>query len=817
MRTHARRNRGRHALLAWAGLAGLLLTTLACAQPEAGQYEQPPAPPPDGVWQFDFGAPESAAEAGYYRVLPDTAYSAEQGFGYTEGRAYKAAFDQNRRITRDNLLLDDVTRDGIYGGTPFRIDLPDGKYRVVALTGQYSRPGANRPDSHYRQYSITAGEAVLYEQEDTAEAFFDPQGRYFHNYYRDWHPDVNLYEENISRWIPFGEGQVEVAGGSLEITASRYAPINGLWVFPAGSEAGQAALEAFRAKQQATFNDQYPYLAAEPEHPMPELPEAVKQAGAAIYVREDARELRPGTRPVPRDFGRPLRLFASQGEREAGVIAVTPLADVPGPVDLTASDLQGANGARMPASAFDIRYVRYGEYPVTGGYVVRPHFLVPWRPERMEKGITRGFWVDLHTPEDAQPGFYEGTLTLTGPGVNATLPVEVRVLPLKLPRCRLYAGVYAGDLRGTTFRHYRGRENEPDDLIRKVLRTRMQFYADQGFTGLYDSLGWYPFEYNDGQIQTTETWEHWLEVFRTAASIPNFRERIFCYYVGGPQMFPKCPHFLSRRAIPKMAIEDIVFSDEAVEEMTAMTKFLYQQLRAEGLPELTFYVQDELGNDGARGARYGRELLRALNKCRKAVPGGFRTCISTLRVSIAQEYLDQADIVMPNQAYPVTPETIQELRDHGCTLGLYNMGATRFSYGFYPWRVDAYNRAQWSFSYDGDSRDPFEALPSGARVSCDCHYTPDWEVLPSIGMLAQREGVDDYRHIQLLEERVKAAQAAGKGESPQAKQAGAVLAELRDAVKVTYLDPSNNWDNSTMNYYRWRVAQAAMNLADVLE
>jgi hypothetical protein len=71
--------------------------------------------------------------------------------------------------------------------------------------------------------------------------------------------------------------------------------------------------------------------------------------------------------------------------------------------------------------------------------------------------------------------------------------------------------------------------------------------------------------------------------------------------------------------------------------------------------------------------------------------------------SVAREYVAEADIVIPNSAYPVTPETIKEIRDAGRTLGLYNMGATRFSYGFYAWPVDAYLRAQWSFSYDGDS------------------------------------------------------------------------------------------------------------------
>jgi hypothetical protein len=287
---------------------------------------------------------------------------------------------------------------------------------------------------------------------------------------------------------------------------------------------------------------------------------------------------------------------------------------------------------------------------------------------------------------------------------------------------------------------------------------------------------------------------------------------IFPYYLGGPQMFPKIPAFLTRSAATQLPIDEIAISDEAIDGMAQMLTFFYEQIRAEGLPDVVFYVQDELGNDGAKGARYGRELLRAMNECRERVPGGFRTAISTLRVSIAREFLAEADIVMPNSAYPVTGETIDELREQGCTLGLYNMGATRFSYGFYPWRVGAINRAQWSFSYDGDSRDPFVALPAGSRVSCDCHYTPEWEVLPSIGMLNQREGVDDYRYVQLLEALVEEADEQGLGETEAARFARGTLDELEAAISRDYLDPQNNWDRSTMDYWRWRVARAAIEL-----
>ena len=771
-----------------------------------------PVPPADGVWRFDFGSPDTPVGEGFYAIAPDTAWDADRGFGYTEGRARATAFDQNRRVIRDVLVLDDVTRDGIYGGTPFRVDLPDGAYRLVALTGQYSRPGANRPDAHFREYSITAGDQVVFEQEDSPESFYAPDGRYFANYYRDWHPGVNLYKANIDRWIPWAEATVQVAGGSLEVTASQYAPINALLIFPEGSAAGEAAVASLSDEQQAFFNAQYSWRQQQPERETPEPPAAMSDAGVAIWVRQGADDLRPATRPIPQDYGRPMRLFACPGEREAGVVAVLPLRDLAGPVDLVASDLAGDAGT-IPAEALDIRYVRYGEYPVTDGYEVRPHYLVPWRADRMEEGLTRGFRVDLFAPEDAQPGTYEGTLTLSAADSEVALPLQVRVLPLELPMSRLYAGVYAGDLPSTTFRHYRMYGGAPEELVHEVLSSRMHFLADQGFTGFFDSLGWYPLEIGaDGQIVTTDTWDYYMDVFRLADSIPEFSETISPYYLGGPQVFPKVPGFLGREAAFKLPIDEIVFTEEAIDGMTRVLNFIYEQLRSEDLPELVFYVQDELGNHGAKGARYGRELLKALNVCREHVPGGFRTCISTLRSSIAREYLDEADIVMPNSAFPVTGATIDELRDHGCTLGLYNMGATRFSYGFYPWRVNAINRAQWSFSYDGDSRDPFEALPSGARVSCDCHYTPDWEVLPSIGMLQQREGVDDYRYVQLLEEMLARSEGTAAAGGEAARNAREVLDELSAAVSRDYLDPANNWDRSTMDYWRWRVARAAIDL-----
>jgi len=72
--------------------------------------------------------------------------------------------------------------------------------------------------------------------------------------------------------------------------------------------------------------------------------------------------------------------------------------------------------------------------------------------------------------------------------------------------------------------------------------------------------------------------------------------------------------------------------------------------------------------------------------------------------------------------------------------------------------------------------------------------------------------VDDFRYLQLLEEKLAAARKAGKEDSDVAKKAAAVMKELKAAVSEDYLDKANNWDKSTLDYWRWRVAEAAIGL-----
>ena len=83
------------------------------------------APPAPTSFKFDFGS--GAAAAGYTKITPDLAYSAERGFGFEPGPA-PTAVDRGG----DPLRGDFLTSDKPFS---FSVKVPEGNYRVTVTLG----------------------------------------------------------------------------------------------------------------------------------------------------------------------------------------------------------------------------------------------------------------------------------------------------------------------------------------------------------------------------------------------------------------------------------------------------------------------------------------------------------------------------------------------------------------------------------------------------------------------------------------------------------------------------------------------------------
>lgn len=105
-------------------------------------------------------------------------------------------------------------------------------------------------------------------------------------------------------------------------------------------------------------------------------------------------------------------------------------------VRVTVSELKGPKGATLQAETAVVGYAenRPPQYPVEhlGWY---PDFIISYQQTAdIAQNEPTPFWTRLKTPENAVPGLYRGTVTVTGDNLKSySFPLEVKVFPFSLP------------------------------------------------------------------------------------------------------------------------------------------------------------------------------------------------------------------------------------------------------------------------------------------------------------------------------------------------------------------------------------------------
>ena len=112
-------------------------------------------------------------------------------------------------------------------------------------------------------------------------------------------------------------------------------------------------------------------------------------------------------------------------------------------LNVSAGALKGPDGATLPAP--DVRALGGYEWMYFFGDLRLPNFLLAKPVLPVPANLVQGFWVTVKTPENAKPGMYEGTVTVTSGTFTQSLPLRVEVLPVKLPDLpRIDTFSYAG-------------------------------------------------------------------------------------------------------------------------------------------------------------------------------------------------------------------------------------------------------------------------------------------------------------------------------------------------------------------------------------
>lgn len=383
-------------------------------------------------WKYAYGKGEM------YKPF-DTVYSAEKGFGWLEKGIKSGSFDtKNTRLWDspinalcDNYVFNDVPNSNGRVVNNFRVDLPNGKYKVSLLAGfiyEERTPGEKAPQRRRFSLSLQGKKVRNY---DIGTIMYTKDA--FHVDVTDGKLIMTFDGDTV---FPDRPETAEWAGkGAL---GKYYRPgwiVNAICIYPASER--KAAEKQIAADQLELWFHTPEELAKLEEivikDPEITLPEAIKNRGYALFARPVGDLIFAGSRPKKKELTDSLSVKAAPGETFYLPFALLPLKDID-QVDIAtdSADLTLRESVAM-------------SYPLGGGkYRMQPWYLEDYRfmDHDMNQGETRFFWLSGKIPMDAAAGIRNYTVKISGEGKSFDLPVKVEVLPFKLDETEFY---YGGD------------------------------------------------------------------------------------------------------------------------------------------------------------------------------------------------------------------------------------------------------------------------------------------------------------------------------------------------------------------------------------
>ncbi len=467
--------------------------------------------------------------------------------------------------------------------------------------------------------------------------------------------------------------------------------------------------------------------------PMPELSAADEARGFVPFAANYLDVVMPATVPTAGQLEPRLRIFATPGEREPISFAVRALRDQQA---MTAAITAFAGDRGMlPEDATHAGVVRTlvrKMHPRTDDMLELPAFIEDMHPVDVAGGRSQWYWFTVHVPESASPGVYRATITVSASGGEATVPVELEVLPIELVRPEGIAwGMY--DYHARTY------SDDPG-----ALEAKFRDQAEHGMTsvGMCGNHG-AEMTMDDGRVTVHWTGETDLERGMAAYVAAGFTEPVQWLMGGDTSRFARNSGEIG--------------TPEYAAAYAGVIREILAKAQAEGWPEIIFQPVDE-------AFEHRDSFQRMLVEMRILKEIGVRVEADGMNgnpegLEEALPYIDFANFhdgpFLRRGTYDA--DAWQQFRARmnaaGKTIWFYNVEISchrpenaRFSQGFHLWNTGA--RGAFTWCYQSYVPDPYARNENRRFVFM--HRFPPMEGEsggPSIGFEALREGIDDYRYL----------------------------------------------------------------------
>lgn len=754
------------------------------------------------VFRFDMGTEQSELRPGFTRVTARSTYDKQAGYGWESGEGLqehykyydrKWEYDEGRGSERPSpIYTNQITCDSVWSRQPntLLIDAAPGEYMVWLLSGFSA--GSPR-DYHQFDVAVRGGK-------QTAAATVKIPGPY-------------IFERRRLR--------VKADGPRISIDLQPRTDwvLASVVVFPVNEEAAVRAEFLDALEKEITFlppdvAEKWQETKVVDDRPMPELSQADRQRGYAIFARHWSEVVYPQTVPRAEELNPKLATFASLGEYEPVTFTVLPLVDLSS-ARVVASDLR-CGDAVIPAANIEVRSVRNmlvrPNYSTFFSYHEAPDVLEARGSLDLARGRNQRFWITVKTPDDAAPGVYQGKVTFQSASTEpADVSLQVRVLPIRLKENpeHIYGMYYRDPLSNIAS------GNSPEAnayFIRKAELERRDMVAH----GMNSHISQVSGLARDAEGNWT------MDGAETERRIALDRK----YGLADKPLVVSFPvGWWYERLVDKQGLGShlrLVRDDvpqSFYDEVTKMVEAIEREKKNYDWPEFLYYPIDE-PSTAEKSVRFMVGVLKAI----KQAPGA-RTYVTAdpsheqfepmwpyVDVWCCQPFVFGHEKIRrlsreKNIEFWCYPNHISGENDHTPIRG------ARMTWGFGFWKSGFRTLIPWI--YQSSSGDPWNYL-DGSSMDFFNRSTPDGEPIPVAMWEAYREGIDDGRYLYTLE-RLIAEKANRGGRAAQiAAEAKKEVEFVWNAIEVQEKYKYDGlWSGPDFDAYRWLLASKILELERV--
>ena len=727
-----------------------------------------------GSYLFNFSSPHAKPFDSFKRVDVNTMYGGKNRYGWVfdgrRGEGSQTLFQ--RRCKVGYAYPDNLTGTAIHfrGGKKdlgFQVDVKPGNYIVALYLNAFA--DGNKV-YNLLPYKVYANDKLIIDHKVTRESFTKEFYRGFDDKY-EWRPGGDVWRKYLKDEVSIYKFPVDAADGKINLKFQMPAKafgnltgllsLNGMIIVPQDKKAAlNEAMKAIEQERRRQFYTRCKEKIIPESNKLPELSGDIRKLGYIPFSRYFMKQVLPNTVPLKSEIGKPISIFAAQGQRQIATFSLYPLNTLKN-VKITVSGLKSESGNTIPQKALGLYRIRYIEEPLNyrkiddNSYMPFGKLLVKNKPFTIEKGVTRRYLLEINTPQDIAAGIYTGRVSVQPENApEYEFEIKFKVYPFKLES-------YADDDERIWIYYPWGEFKKYKDLLWDENNKWECVDKDLAMMKKYSVAPTVGFDW----FMTNDELEKFMDIYQKY----NFRG-LAAY--GGY-------NFL--RIVDKIHKTPGKHGD--------YSKFINRMKEIEALrkknkwPGFAYYTTAEIHN-GMPGYLEGKW---AINKMKKAAPEATFFCLPNHVEEFELMQESKVDIIGPN-AISMREEVVEDIKNSGKKMWFYGWGRERFRCGLIGWRLG--NRGglkEWWTATVKKPLNPYDSTRFFDTWNDAPPYAGPNGPIPTMGLEETTAGRLDFLYLATLDLWMER---AGKAKTSEAKnailEATQFLNQLKQKVKPDY-------------------------------